>query len=156
MIKKELNREEFISYLKTQGPLTKIYFGADSERKLIDGKWKVDYFLAIIVHEDQKHGGKVFGEIHREDDYDTKKHQPRNRLMNEVYKISELFLSVQDIVSDFEIELHLDINPKIIHGSSCVLSEAIGYVKGISGLDAKVKPDAWAASTGADRLAELV
>jgi predicted RNase H-related nuclease YkuK (DUF458 family) len=46
-------------------------------------------------------------------------------------------------------EIHLDINPNPKFKSNAALKEALAYVKGM-GLQAKVKPEAFAASCAAD------
>jgi len=147
--------EEVKSYIQSQGENTRIYIGGDSECFRVNGEFWADYMLVIVVHIDGKHGCKVFGEIHRERDYDQKKNKPRMRLMTEVYKIAELYLKLKDVLEDREVEVHLDISRKDECGSSCVINEAIGYVKGMCNVVPLVKPDAWAASAVADRLKDL-
>jgi predicted RNase H-related nuclease YkuK (DUF458 family) len=144
--------KEFIS---SQSPETKIYLGCDSERFRIGKEWWADYILAIVIHIDGKHGCKLFGEVIRERDFDQKVNRPRYRLMNEAYKLSELYLKLADVLIDREVEVHLDINPNELHGSSCVLNEAIGYIRGTCNVIPMVKPKAFAASYAADRLKEL-
>jgi predicted RNase H-related nuclease YkuK (DUF458 family) len=52
--------------------------------------------------------------------------------------------------------LHLDINPDERYGSSCVVTQAIGYIIGTCNIEPKVKPYAFAASIAADRYKGLV
>jgi predicted RNase H-related nuclease YkuK (DUF458 family) len=52
---------------------------------------------------------------------------------------------------DKQMEIHLDINPDKAHGSSCVLQEAIGYIRGTCNVVPLIKPNAFAASFAADR-----
>ncbi len=144
--------KEFIS---SQSQETKIYLGCDSERFRIGKDWYADYILAIVIHMDGKHGCKLFGEVIRERDFDQKVNRPRFRLMNEAYKLSELYLKLADVLIDRQVEVHLDINPNEMHGSSCVLNEAIGYIRGTCNVIPMVKPKAFAASYAADRLKEL-
>jgi len=152
----KLNIDEVISFITNQSPRTKIYIGADSERLNIDDLWYADYTLAIVVHIDGNHGCKIFGEVQRERDYDQRKDRPRMRLMNEVYKIAELYLKLADVLEDRYVEVHLDINPDEMYGSSCVLNEAIGYIKGMCNVIPMVKPNAFAASVAADRMKEIL
>lgn len=147
-----INIQEVKDFIESQSKETKIYIGGDSERFVIENEWYADYTLAIVVHIDGKHGCKIFGEVQRERDFDTKRDKPRMRLMNEVYKIAELYLKLQDVLEDREVEVHLDINPNELHGSSCVINEAIGYIKGMCNVTPLVKPKAFAASYAADRL----
>ena len=78
------------------------------------------------------------------------------RLMNEVYKVADLYLKMADILEDFDVEVHLDINPNEMHGSSCVINEAIGYIRGMCNVIPLVKPKAFAASYAADRYKSIV
>ena len=148
----KINIEELRKYIEAQSAETKIYFGADSERVNVNDVWMADYLLVVAIHIDGKHGAKVFGEIQREVDYDRKLDRPKMRLMTEVMKIAELYLKCAEFLEDRHVELHLDINPLEIHGSSCALNEAVGYIKGVCGIDPVVKPNSWAASICADRL----
>ncbi len=152
---RKINLEQVKAFIETQGPETKIYLGCDSERMRIDGKWHADYILAVVVHINGKNGCKIFGEVQRERDYDQKQERPRYRLMNEVYKVSELYLKLADVLEDRYVEVHLDINPNEMHGSSCVINEAIGYIRGTCNVIPLVKPDAFAASYAADRFKGL-
>ena len=146
-----LDLNEVKEFIAKQSPQTKIYIGCDSERIRINNEWWADYILAIVVHIDGKHGCKLFGEVIRERDYDQKQNRPRYRLMNEAYKVSDLYLRLVDVIIDREVEVHLDINPNEIHGSSCVINEAIGYTRGTCNVIPMIKPNAFAASYAADR-----
>ena len=151
-----LNLEEVKEYIRKQSPETKIYLGADSERFRMDNKWYADYTLAVVVHIDGCHGCKIFGEVQRELDYDHKKNKPTIRLMNEVYKVSELFQQLIDVLEDRYVEVHLDINPDEHYGSSCVVQQAIGYIRGTCNVMPMIKPKAFAASYAADRLKHVL
>ena len=72
--------------------------------------------------------------------------------MNEVYKVSAMVTELAPDLEDRYFEVHLDINPNILHGSSVAISQAIGYIKGVNGIQPKVKPDAWCATHVADKL----
>ncbi len=152
---KKINLEEVRDYINAQTPETKIYLGCDSERIIVNDVWHADYILAIVVHVNGNNGCKIFGEVHRERDYDQKQNKPRFRLMNEVYKVSELYLKLADVLVDRQVEVHLDINPNTMHGSSCVINEAIGYIRGTCNVTPLVKPKAFAASYAADRFKSL-
>lgn len=153
---KKIDIEEVKSFIEAQGSGTKIYVGGDSERFIIGNDWYADYTLAIVIHVNGNNGCKIFGEVQRERDYDQKKDKPRMRLMNEVYKIAELYLKLQEVLEDRDVEVHLDINPNELHGSSCVLNEAIGYIRGMCNVVPLVKPNAFAASYCADRMKEIL
>jgi predicted RNase H-related nuclease YkuK (DUF458 family) len=153
---RRIDIDEVKAFIEAQSPNTKIYIGGDSERLIIGNEWYADYTLAVVVHINGNSGCKIFGESVRERDYDQKKSRPRMRLMNEVYKIAELYLKLQDVLEDREVEVHLDINPNEMYGSSCVINEAVGYIKGMCNVVPFVKPNAFAASYCADRMKDIL
>ena len=152
---KKINLEEVKAFIENQSPETKIYLGADSERFEMNKQWYADYTLAIVVHINGNNGCKIFGEVQRERDYDQKVSRPRMRLMNEAYRLSELYLKMADVLEDRYVEIHLDINPSEKHGSYCALQEAMGYIRGTCNVIPMVKPNAFAASYAADRYKSL-
>ena len=153
---KKINVEEVKQFILNQSPETKIYIGGDSERFLIDNVWYADYTLAIVVHYGGNRGCKIFGEVVRERDFDQQKDKPRMRLMNETFKIADLYMRLAEILEDRHVEIHLDINPNEHFGSSCVINEATGYIRGMCNVIPMVKPHAFAATYCADRLKEIL
>jgi predicted RNase H-related nuclease YkuK (DUF458 family) len=153
---KKMNLEEIATFINAQSPETKIYIGGDSERFLINNIWHADYTLAIVVHYSGNRGCKIFGEVQRERDFDQQKDKPRMRLMNEVMKIADLYIKLSEVLENRIVEVHLDINPDEHHGSSCVINEATGYIRGMCNVVPLVKPNAFAASYAADRLKEIL
>lgn len=151
----KINLEEVKAFIEAQSPETKIYLGCDSERFKMHGQWYADYIIAIVVHINGNNGCKIFGEVQRERDFDQKQSRPRYRLMNEAYKVSEMYLKLADVLEDRDVEVHLDINPNEMYGSSCVINEAIGYIRGTCNVVPLVKPQAFAASYAADRYKSL-
>jgi len=149
---KPFNIEEVKDYILNSSQETKIYLGADSERNRLDSIWYADYTIAIVVHIDGKHGCKIFGYYQRERDYDQRKDKPNIRLMTEVYKVSEIYLQLKDVIEDRLVEVHLDINASVKHASNQVVQQAIGYIRGTCNLEALIKPKAFAATYAADRL----
>ena len=152
---KKINIDEVKAFIEAQTPETKIYLGCDSERLRIDGDWYADYVLAIVVHINGNNGCKLFGEVQRERVWDSKPGKPAMRLMTEVYKVSELYLKLAEVLEGRDVQVHLDINPDEHYGSSCVISQAVGYIKGTCNVIPFVKPQAFAASYAADRLKSL-
>lgn len=151
-----INIDEVKAFIDAQSPETKVYIGGDSKRLLIDEQWFADYTLAVVVHINGNNGCKVFGEVQRERDYDQRKDRPRMRLMNEVIKIAELYIKLGEVLEGREVEVHLDINPNEMFGSNCVINEAVGYIRGMCNVIPMVKPNAWAASTCADRMKDIL
>lgn len=149
--------DEVRKYIQNCSVSTSIYIGADSERyRNRDDVWCADYTVAIVIHLDSSRGCKVFGEVSSERDYDNRHDRPALRLMNEVYRAAEMYLKLEDVIGDRHCEVHLDINPDMIHGSSCVVQQAVGYIRGMCNVTPMVKPEAFAASYAADRLKEIL
>ena len=152
MLPREIDIHGLKTFAESCGPGTKLYLGCDSERLIYQNRWHADYILAAVVHMNGNHGCRIFGSMVREPDYDQRKDRPQMRLMNEVYKVSDLYLKLADIMPDYDIQVHLDLNPDEKHGSNCVVQQAIGYIRGTCNVIPFVKPDAFAASCAADRL----
>jgi len=148
---KKFNWAEIEDFVTKSSDTSKIYIGVDSVAHKRHGKWYATYYSVIVVHKDCLHGCKIFGEVVTEDDYNFDKKRPRFRLMKEVYKVSELFIKLSQL-TEKDIEVHLDINPKKEYASSIIVDEAIGYIRGTCNVIPMIKPNAFAASYCADRL----
>jgi predicted RNase H-related nuclease YkuK (DUF458 family) len=148
--KRQIDVNEVAELVNSLDETTKVYIGCDSERYKVGNQWYADYILAVVVHINGNNGCRIFGAVQKELDYDQKYSRPRTRLMNEVYKVSALYLELSQVIAH-DIEVHLDINPNEMHGSSCVINEAVGYVRGMCNVVPLVKPRAFAASYAADR-----
>jgi predicted RNase H-related nuclease YkuK (DUF458 family) len=156
-MKQEFNIEEVKEFIRNSSETTSIYIGADSERyRGKDDLWYADYTVAIVVHMDSSRGCRVFGNVDTERDYDRRHDRPATRLMNETYRAAQMYLDLIEAIGDRHCEVHLDINPDELHGSSCVIQQATGYIRGMCGFPPKVKPDAFSASYAADRLKEIL
>lgn len=121
---------------------TAIYVGCDSKRK----KKKLIYITTIVVHYDSNRGAAVFVDkvIERYVGLYPK-------LQGEIYKAAEVAEMVKQMVGSRKFEVHLDFNPNIKYQSNKAIPEAKGAIMGIVGVEPKFKPDAWAASTCADK-----
>ena len=151
----KINLEEIKNFVDKLGPETKIYLGADSVRYRLGKVWWAEYTVAVVVHINGNNGCKIFGEVTRERDYDQRLDKPAMRLLNEVYRVSEMFQRLEAVMAGRHLEVHLDINPDDQHGSSCVIQQAIGYIRGTCNVIPLVKPNAFAASYAADRLKDI-
>lgn len=149
-MKSEINFVDILAYLEKCDSRTKIYVGCDSERILSQGRFYADYTSVVVVHVNGNNGCKIFSETVRELDYDNQK-KPYTRLMNEVYKVADLYKKTLLTIGDLNIEVHLDINSSDQHFSNNVVSQAIGYIKGVCNVEPMIKPMAWAATCAADR-----
>lgn len=151
----DTQKQDLVALLESLDPsTTKIYLGCDSQRVTLKKKNCVRYATVLIVHMDGNKGGRIFEHVETVPDYERNKKSPRLRLMTEACKVCELYLAVFDIIDDYMIEIHLDINTNKIHASNGVAQQAAGYVLGVTGIQPKLKPEASAASTGADKFAK--
>ena len=156
-MREEFDLEKVKEFIRNTSDTTSIYIGADSERyRGRNDQWYADYTVAIVIHMDSSRGCKVFGKVDSERDFDNRHDRPATRLMNEVYRAAQMYLDLIDAIGDRHCEVHLDINPDEMHGSSCVIQQATGYIRGMCGFTPKVKPEAFSASYAADRLKEIL
>jgi predicted RNase H-related nuclease YkuK (DUF458 family) len=147
----ETEKTEIIQYLNDMPANSSVYIGADSVKLKKHGQWYARYTVAFIIHIGSKHGGTIFSFTDVERDFDPKKDKPRMRLMTEVYKAVAAYVEFAEVLEDLPVEIHIDINTNESHNSSIVLREALGYIKGMTGLDGFPKPHAFAASCAGDR-----
>lgn len=147
-----INFDKLIEDIKNSSPETSLYLGADS-KTFKKGKDRFcAYCVTVVLHMDSKHGAKLYKDVKIERDYGEAK-SPRMRLMNEVYKVVEIASKLIDAIGDRHYEIHLDVSPHKENKSNEIVREACGYVFGSLGIDAMIKPDAFAASYAADRFA---
>ena len=149
-----LNIDQIKQYIDQSSPKSRVYIGVDSQRIMDKGVPYAVYTTTVVVHIDGNSGCKLFGGVERERDYGPP-NKPGNRLMNEAYRVSELYLKLAEVIEDREIQVHLDLNPNDQYLSNTVVSQAVGYVRGVCNVVPKVKPAAFAASTAADRFRSL-
>ena len=135
-------------------PDAKIYLGGDSIRLK---KKKVRYCTVVCVHYEGSKGAKVFGEISYGTIVDAKLGRPINRMLEEVNKIIELYIRLEDVLIDRvqDVSIHLDINPNKNYGSSIAHGAAHGMVQSMIGIDPQFKPEAFSASFAADRYVNM-
>ena len=145
--------EDLVDLLVTLDANTKVYLGCDSVRYIKRGSSYARYATVAIVHKNGNNGCRIFSHKSTEPDYDLKKNRPKMRMMNEVMKVCALYIQLAPFIDEFDVEIHLDVNTDPKHGSNCAATEAAGYVLGMTGIHAKLKPDSFAASYGADAFA---
>ena len=148
----EINYEEVAAFIKACSPETRVYIGSDSTRRKVLGKRVFDCSVVVAVHIDGCHGCKLFAQTTREPDYDSKQDAPILRLLKETERVAEVYNNLKAFLPEKEIEIHLDLNKDSMHGSSCAVKQAVGYVQGMCNVVPLVKPLALAASFGADRI----
>jgi uncharacterized protein len=143
---KELDLNEIKKVIKSSSKETAIYVGCDSS-VCTKNKKNATYSKVVVIHIDGNAGCMIYGDISVMPFYGSIK----QRLMQEVFLATEIALELTDVCEDRPFEIHLDLNPSPDYKSNIVVKEAIGYVRGMLGIDPKLKPDAMASSTVADR-----
>ena len=125
-----------------------VYIGCDSIRFRKNKQWYAKYSTVVIVHMDTNKGGRIFHSSVDMPDYGNLK----QRLLMEVQLAVSTATEIIDVIGDRHFEIHLDINPNPNHKSSVAVKEALGWVKGSLGMDAKIKPHSFAATHAADHV----
>lgn len=139
------------------GRTLKICVGTDSQKKR-----KGFQYAAVIIVEMKEPmgllngkmtykglGAKVISGVFHE----KRKPSLRERMLKEVQLSINVCFHILDLVELYELdlEIHADVNPNPRWASNVALNEVVGFCKGMN-LNYKVKPFAYAASNGADRL----
>ena len=125
-----------------------VYVGTDSIRYKRNGKWFAKYSTVIILHKDTKHGCTLYHHSLDLPDFGNMK----QRLLNEVGYALEAATEIIEVIGKRHMEIHVDINPNPAHKSNVAVKEALGWIKGTLGIDAKIKPESWAATHAADHV----
>lgn len=137
--------------IKSSSKDSSVYVGADSRRFKKNDVWYAKYTTVVVLHRDSKHGCKIYHSSEVLQDFGNIK----QRLLTEVSYAVAAATEIIDVVGDRHLEIHIDINPSPKHKSSVAVKEALGWVKGSLGIDAVVKPNAWAASHCGDHMVRL-
>lgn len=131
-----------------------VYIGADSIRykkknkKTGENEWWAKHCVVVVVHTDTKKGCKLFHRVFDERDFGGIK----QRMLTEVNYATQCASEIVDVIGNRSFQIHLDINPDPRHKSSVAVKEALGWVKGMFGIDAMIKPQSWAATHAADHV----
>lgn len=159
----DLDYEAIKAYIRESTPESVVMIGCDSVRtQRPGGRSSARYSTVVCVRRAtgtgdnvMYHGSKVFGASVVLPDYGKvvksgKMANLRARLMQEVAFAMEAFDGIQDTIGDHPFEIHVDINSRPECESHVALSEARGYVMGVTGREPEFKPHALAASFAAD------
>jgi predicted RNase H-related nuclease YkuK (DUF458 family) len=156
--------EPLIDYLEvlvdeqySLGNKVKICIGTDSQKK---GKG-YKYATAIIFEMKKpmgiEHGKMIYKGMGAKVMSGTfiERYVPslQERMLKEVQLSIDVSYSILPLLEAYniEFEVHADVNPDPMAGSHVALHEAVGFIKGM-GFVCKVKPDAYAAQSAADKL----
>lgn len=135
--------DEIRAHVRNKG---KVYVGTDS---FID-KDRCAFATAICLHgaSGQRGGKYFFRKV-----YVKKQNFPSmvQRIFREVQDSIEIALNISEHIPAAKIELHLDVSPPHNgNGTSKISDMLTGYAKA-SGFECKIKPEAWASQSVADK-----
>lgn len=137
--------EKTIVQESNNGHKVRICIGTDSQvhTHTID-------FASVIVFVREKQGGFMF---FNKSSIRKNGMRIKERLIMEVGKSIDIAYRINEVLLKYGVplEVHADINRNEDCLSHIALKEALGYIKGM-GFDFKIKPDAFASSSCADRL----
>jgi len=149
--------EGLVEEQEALGHKVKICIGTDSQKK---GKG-YKYATAIIFEMKQpmglEYGKMTYKGLGAKVISGTfiEKYKPslQERMLKEVQLSIDVGYNILPLIElyDIDFEIHADVNPDPMAGSHVALNEAVGFIRGM-GFKCKVKPDAYAASSGADKL----
>ena len=148
----KIDYEAIREYIENSSEATKFYIGCDSQRirKRKKGKKMARYVTTFVAHIDGKNGARVFGGVSYHPIMDPNLAKPFTRLFKEAEMVVECYEELYEVLMERDCELHIDVNPEKGTGSNIVHGAAVGYVLGMTGIEPKVKPEAFAASCCAD------
>lgn len=137
--------EKTILREKELGHKLKVCIGSDSQVR-----GGIVEYATVIVFLREKKGGFMYIHNSRE----NRKMSLRERMIFEVSKSIEVAYALCDLLDkyDVELEVHADINTDPHFESNTALKEAMGYILSM-GFVFKAKPDAFASSSCADKVA---
>jgi predicted RNase H-related nuclease YkuK (DUF458 family) len=124
-----------------QHPHSEVHVGCDSKTR----SEFIKFSTVICMREI----GKGVHEIHR-NDYEKGRGDKMDRLWREVSKALAIAEELKEIAS---ITIHVDLNSDQRAKSNRLYDASIGMIRGM-GFHALGKPDAWAASSGANKHCE--
>ena len=122
-----------------------LYVGTDSQVHKKKRR-KVKYVTCIVLHKSNS-GGRIF----INSAFEPPVQSLQQRLSHEVYRSVQLCFMLQEMLpSNVEIIVDVDLNKNQPHKSANYVHQLVGMVTG-QGFKCRAKPDAWAASSVADR-----
>ena len=156
--------ESIVEYLEKlfdaeldKGYKLRVSVGTDSQKS--NKGYKFATVILITTTEDigggivVGRGGMIVSSTYHHEFKTRNKELVNERMVFEVGKSVEVAYEIAPLLDLYEIplEIHADINPDPKWESNKALQQAVGYILGM-GYAFKVKPDAPAASNGADKL----
>jgi predicted RNase H-related nuclease YkuK (DUF458 family) len=126
-----------------------LVIGTDSQARRTDGKSEIDFVSAVIVHR-KGHGARYFWKKEKK----FRKPVLREKIYTETLMSLELAENIVPLLREaispakYDLEIHIDVGS--LGPTREMIREVVGMVNG-NGYVAKTKPEAWGASSVADK-----
>jgi len=126
-----------------------IIIGSDSQSKRINGKSEIDFVTAVIVHR-RGRGARYFCKKNRVYKHVVLREKIYSETLMSLELAEELVPKLRSVISPakYDFEIHIDVGP--LGPTRDMIREVVGMVNG-NGYRAKTKPQAWGASSVADK-----
>jgi len=126
-----------------------IVIGSDSQARKTNGKTEVDFVTAVVVHRKGR-GARYFWKKTRQFQTPVLRDKIYSETLMSLKVAEEVVPKLRDEVSPakYDFEIHIDVGP--LGPTREMIKEVVGMVNG-NGFKAKTKPQAWGASSVADK-----
>ena len=152
--KGELTVEEVITNVadfveEDPGSYYRLVIGTDSQTKSMAGQSQIDYVTAVVVHRKGR-GARYFWKKEKKNKVPVLRDKIYTETLLSLSCAQELVPLLRKAVSPakYDFEIHIDVGP--IGPTRDMIKEVVGMVSG-NGFIAKTKPEAWGASSVADK-----
>lgn len=127
----------------------RLVIGTDSQTKSTGGKPEIDFVTAVVVHRKGR-GARYFWKKEKKDKIPMLRDKIYTETLLSLSCAQELVPLLRKAVSPakYDFEIHIDVGP--IGPTRDMIKEVVGMVTG-NGFVAKTKPEAWGASSVADK-----
>ena len=131
------------------GSYYRLVIGTDSQTKSTGGKAQIDFVTAVVVHRKGK-GARYFWKKEKKNKVPVLRDKIYTETLLSLSCAQELVPLLRKAVSPakYDFEIHIDVGP--IGPTRDMIKEVVGMVSG-NGFIAKTKPEAWGASSVADK-----
>ena len=131
------------------GNYYRLVIGTDSQTKSTGGKLEIDFVTAVVVHRKGR-GARYFWKKEKKDKIPMLRDKIYTETLLSLSCAQELVPLLRKAVSPakYDFEIHIDVGP--IGPTRDMIKEVVGMVTG-NGFVAKTKPEAWGASSVADK-----
>ena len=131
------------------GSYYRLVIGTDSQIKSVGGKPQIDYVTAVVIHRKGR-GARYFWKKEKKDKVPVLRDKIYTETLISLSTAQELVPLFRKAISPakYDFEIHIDVGP--IGPTRDMIKEVVGMVTG-NGFVAKTKPEAWGASSVADK-----